>query len=447
MKKRSCDGLILFAVIVLTLIGIWFIADSGLIQRMAAMKKEPGPTPWTIKLASTVVPIILMSWVSRLRWMGGGAKAVIHFCLFCIMILGWNFAQKDGRYDNAYTQALVACGGGILMAFLVSIPRRFVYWVVPVVGSYAVILLLLFALFVVGKVTNGAKSWIPLGSFSLQPSEFAKPVLIYALAYIFSDPGWLLPGNTRRIFGRDIPSAVLAGILCFLFVILTVLQKDMGTALVILIPSVFMFFMAGARIRIWALALVITVGVFGWWFVYKSDIYNLHLPKKLEKLGYIVERFKACRDPFNEDIALSSGFQSRSALMAMSRGHIIGVGPLKGDIKRILSECHTDYIYTTIAEESGFVGSCFLLLMYAILIFRGFKLAARAQNRFSMLILTGCSAFFAVQMFINLGGVTTLIPATGVPLPFVSSGGSSLLASMIMAAMMLHASKYMDLRE
>ncbi|MBP5093563.1 MAG: FtsW/RodA/SpoVE family cell cycle protein [Abditibacteriota bacterium] len=444
MKNRNCDGWILFAVIVLTITGIWFVADSGLVQRLAFMRREnivPEATPWLIKLAATVAPIILGALVARLRWMGAGAKAAIQFCLLCIMILGWNYSQRIGLYNNAYTQALVACFGGMFMAFIVSLPRRFVYWSVPVVFWYVVIVLMLIAVLIIGKVTNGAKSWIPLGSFSLQPSEFAKPVLIYALAYIFSDPGWLLPDNTRRVFGYNVPSALLAGFLCFLFVVLTVLQKDVGTSIVILVPSVFMFFMAGARIRIWAFVILLAAMVAGGVYIYKADPDTMRLP------DYIKGRVKACRDPFDEDIALTSGFQSRNALMAMSRGHIAGVGPLKGDIKRSLSECHTDYIYTTIAEESGFIGSCFLLLMYAILIFRGFKVARKARNRFSMLILTGCSAFFAVQMFVNLGGVTTLIPATGVPLPFVSSGGSSLLASMFMAAMMLHASKYIDLRE
>ena len=448
--KKGIDGWILFITIVLIAMGIFFVADSGLVQRLNAMSKKnfyvPG-TLWQIKLIAVVFTAGLCMALSRLNEVrgvrvGAGTKNALIFCVVGLGFLMCNFGQKKGFLDDAYTQTVSALLGGIAMALIVNLPREFLLRKAKAFFWLVLFLLVIVLIPHVGKEVNGARSWFDLGGFSLQPSEFAKPAVALFLAYIFTVVrDWVGGDRKFKVFGRRVPYVWYPISLIALTVLLIVAEPDNGTALTILLPAAAMFLMGGLRLNKLLLGAIIIGLIAGIFCLNYANPDSLPLPR------YIRNRVKAYQNPFAKEVKYNEGGQARSALMALSRGGLTGVGLMKGDIKRILPECHNDYIFTTVAEETGFVGSCFLLFLYGVLIFRGFYLGARCKNAFSKHLLTGCATFFAAQMFINLAGVTNLIPATGIPLPFMSYGGSALIAAMIMSALMLHATKYINFYE
>lgn len=273
---------------------------------------------------------------------------------------------------------------------------------------YGIILLLLLVVAVLGKTALGAQRWISLGPFKLQPSEFAKIALIMALARYFDDHKDLLSGNWK-VF---LPPLALT----MAPVLLILRQPDLGTAIILLSIAALIFFLLGLDKRvIWGvLAGMAALAPIIWTFL----------------KGYQKRRILTFLNP--EADPLGSGYHVLQSKIAIGSGGLWGKGLASATQSQLkfLPEGHTDFIFSTLAEITGFWGGTLALLIFALFLFRGLKIAQGTLNVYSFVMAYGVISLFALQTIINLGMTLGILPVVGVPLPFMSYGGSSMLASM-----------------
>lgn len=274
---------------------------------------------------------------------------------------------------------------------------------------------------VIGKATNGATSWFGVGSFGIQPSEFMKISLIILLAKKIEE------------FEGDVNNIRNLGIL-FLYSALPLglimLQPDLGTAMVIIFIIIGMLFMAGLDIRVFIAGILAAAGVvLGLWF---SPIPILKPYQKDRILTFINPE----HDP------LGTGYHIIQSKIAIGSGQLFGMGFGKGlqNEGRFLPESHTDFIFSVLGEEFGFIGALLLVILYALMIFKCVKISKIAKDKFGSLVVVGVASMFIFQMFQNVGMTIGLMPITGITLPFVSYGGSSMWASMISIGLVLNIS-------
>jgi len=284
-------------------------------------------------------------------------------------------------------------------------------------ASYAVVcygfvvVLLAVVLSPLGATSNGAQSWFAIGPYQIQPSEYAKIGLILVLAAI-------LAGKRERPAPRRIAFALAAlGLVAGEIL----LQPDFGTMMVFVAILFGILLVSGVQYR-WLLILMLigSIGVVG--------MFKLNVLKEYQK-----ERLTAFIDPNADASGRGFTYNARQALIAIGSGGVTGKGYLRGSQTNLqyVPEQRTDFIFTVIGEELGFVGSAVLLGLLALLLWRGLRIAALARDRFGALIACGIVAMFVFQTFINIGMDIGIMPITGIPLPFVSYGGSSLISSFI----------------
>jgi len=265
----------------------------------------------------------------------------------------------------------------------------------------------------IGDEVNGANAWIGLpGGFQIQPAELAKISIIVGMATILSERN----SDSNVPQDRDVlQSLVIAAIP----ILLILAQPDMGTVFIISIAVVTMIAVSGAKMR-WVAGLIL-LAVIGSFTAVKVGVIN----------DYQVKRLQAFVDP-NADTQ-GSGYQLRQARITVGSGGLLGTGLFNGPQTngRFVPEQQTDFIFTVAGEELGFLGSGFIIILYLILLMRAFGIARRSSDPYGKLVCTGVIAWFAFQAFENIGMTLGMMPMTGVPLPFVSYGGSSMFATMI----------------
>ena len=289
---------------------------------------------------------------------------------------------------------------------------------------------LLAATLVLGYEVNGARLWIDLGPVSVQPGELLKIVLVIFIAAYLAETRTLLTSASVRIGFISIPPLpyFLPMLVLFGAVMLIVVRlNDLGTALLFFGIFLTMLFVATGKRSYVLIGLVL--------FVVGSFIaYRL--------FGHVQARVDVWLDPFADP--LGAGFQPVRALYALGRGGIFGEGLGQGLVtlggNLTIPFVHTDFIFTAIAEELGLLGAFALLGFAMVLVFRGLRIAALARDDFGALLAVGLTASLGLQTLIIIGGNTKLIPLTGITLPFVSYGGSSVLASFIMLGLLLATS-------
>jgi len=272
---------------------------------------------------------------------------------------------------------------------------------------------------VVGTATNGSKSWFGIGPFGVQPSEFMKVSLIILIARKIED------------FQDDINNIKNIGIILAYTALplgLIMLQPDLGTAMVIVFIVVGMLFMAGLNLKIffWGIAASIVAALAVWF----SPVPILKEYQRYRILTFINPEI----DP------LGNGYHITQSKIAIGSGQLFGMGFGKGlqNEGRFLPESHTDFIFAVLAEEFGFVGAGILILLYAFLMYRCVKIAKIAKDKFGSMVVMGVMSMFLFQMFQNVGMTIGIMPITGITLPFVSYGGSSMLTSMISIGLILN---------
>jgi rod shape determining protein RodA len=321
--------------------------------------------------------------------------------------------RQAGLDPHTYLKkaALWAFLGLILMFVTASIDYRRIRRWTPVL--YGLSLLLLLAVLAVGQSVNGAKAWIALpGGFQVEPSEFAKLGLILSAAWLLSRRK--LPTGRPTI--RDVLFTFLAAA-----PLIALVEKEpaLGVTLVLVFTLVGMIIVSGIRIY-WVLGgLAVVAGA-----IY--EIGRLHLLK-----GYQLTRLTSFLHP-EQDLA-GSGYNGLQAKIAVGSGGLHGLGLFHGTFTggNFVPSVQTDFIFTVAGEELGFVGCAVIVALLAFIVFRAIRAAQLADDMFGMLVASGVAVWFAFQSFVNIGMTIGIMPITGLPLPFVSYGGSAIFADMI----------------
>ncbi|RJQ37966.1 putative lipid II flippase FtsW [Candidatus Microgenomates bacterium] len=347
--------------------------------------------------------IILLATVVSLTFFG----------LFMIYNASSFIAFRDfgDKYHYIKDQSLwIVLGFGALFVSSFFDYRLFRFLALPLL-ILAIILLILVFVPGFGIYALGAKRWINAGLFVLQPAEFVKLSLAIYLSAWFS--------NKEK--GRFLPFALLLGLVIFL----VMLEPDMGTAFIIFSEAIVVYFLSGAKLLHFFVALpIVAVG---------SLLLIKFEPYRAQRLLSF----------FNSLSSINSvSYHVKQILIALGSGGIAGVG-LGNSLQKYayLPENTTDSIFAIIAEEVGFIGATILILLLLVIVWRGFIIASGARDTFGKLLAGSITSFLAVQMIINLGSQTALLPLTGVPLPFISYGGSALVVDLCAIGILLNISR------
>lgn len=293
------------------------------------------------------------------------------------------------------------------------------------IGTISTILLLL-VVFIFDPI-KGARRWIPLGSFNLQPAEVAKFFVIWYLAYILSKKQSGLQYNFKN-------TVLKPGILVSLIALLIVLQPDTGTAIIIIIMAIMIVSASGAPMKYGLSFIALGIALVG-----SVSLLIYIFGDKLPILGYRYDRFLGLWDPF--DYYETHGHQLVNSYYALNRGGLFGVG-LGNSVQKTgyLPFPYTDFIISIIGEEFGLVGVSTILVLLGTIIGRSFYLGSKSKDSFNSLIFLGVGSMLLLQSLVNLAGITGLIPITGVTFPFISYGGSSLIIVSMSIALVANAS-------
>ncbi|TMR94423.1 rod shape-determining protein RodA [Nonomuraea basaltis] len=302
--------------------------------------------------------------------------------------------------------------GVVLCAMVAMVDHRAMRAYAPLVYLLSLVGLGL-VLTPLGATINGSHSWILLGGgFAVQPSEFAKVGLLLMIAMLLAQPA----EGTDRPRGLDIMLAIVAASITMGLVML---QPDLGTAMVLAAITAAGLIIGGVRKRvIAALTVVAAAGVFAVFYFQMLEPYQ-------------VARFTAFVDPSVDPRGV--GYNSTQSLIAIGSGQLLGKGLLGGGqtTGRFVPEQHTDFIFTVAGEEFGFLGSVTVVLLLGVVLLRGLKIARKCEDRFGTLVAGTIVCWFAFQTFINVGMTIGIMPITGLPLPFVSYGGTATFANLI----------------
>ncbi len=289
-------------------------------------------------------------------------------------------------------------------------------------APYALVLCIigLLAVFVphVGMTVAGARRWIGAGSFSLQPSEFAKLGLVVYLAAALSSRGDRITSLSRGLIPLCAP--------VFLTAMLVLIEPDIGTSSLLIFTAFAMFFAAGARIEHLLMVIAVTVP--------PAALAIMSSPYKRARIFAFLHPFKD---------AQNTGFHMVQSLLALGSGGLFGVGLGESRAKFFyLPEQYTDFIFSVLGEELGLIGTATVLILFGTLAYRSIRIAIAAPDKFGFFLATGCAALIVIQAFVNIAVVTSSWPVTGVPLPFISFGGSSLIVSLIAVALIINVGRH-----
>jgi cell division protein FtsW (lipid II flippase) len=281
-----------------------------------------------------------------------------------------------------------------------------------------------------GQQVNGAYLGVGIGPISFQPAEFGKIAIIIFLAAYLQDTRQVLVQGSRRFLGITIPPLKHFGPLLVVWgaaMFMLVFIRDLGSSLMYFGGFLALLYVATNRLSFVTIGLAL-FGLGAWFFA--------------STVTHVQQRVDVWLDPFKPEWVERSGYQIAQGLFAQADGGLFGTGLgaslLKGPGgETLIPAPHTDLIYAVIVNELGLVGACGLILVYMMVVQRGFRTAMLASDSFSKLLAAGLSAVFALQVFVIVGGVTKVIPLTGVTLPFVSYGGSSILANFVLLALLL----------
>jgi cell division protein FtsW len=339
-----------------------------------------------------------------------------------VMVYSASAVWADYKFDDSFffakRQLLFAAVGVFAMFFIMNVE----YWTwknwAKVLIIICFVLLVLVLIPGIGVLRNGSRSWIGVGAFSIQPSEFMKLAMIAFLAKYLSE-------NQRYItsFRKGVLPSLL---LVFTAFGMIMLQPDLGTGTVMVGTCVVMIFISGARIMHFA-----WMGIAG-----LAGFVALVL-----SAPYRIKRITSFLDPWEDP--LNSGFQIIQSLYAIGPGGLFGLGLGESRQKFFyLPEPQNDFIFAILAEELGFIGGTFVLLLFSLVLWRGIRIALGAPDLFGSFLAVGIVSMIAIQVMINVGVVTGMMPVTGITLPFLSYGGSSLTLMLLAVGVLLNISRY-----
>lgn len=322
-----------------------------------------------------------------------------------IMVLSSSSVAAYSQYGSSFyfleRQAMYAVAGTVAGLACSRLDQRLWqrFWA-PLMGLTIV---LLFAVLMFGSVSGGSARWIDLGPLTLQPSELAKLAVVAATAALLAK-NLRHVHETRRLVLPLIPWLALV-------TVLIMKQPDLGTTMVIVATVCVLLFVAGARLRVLGVTALTVVGA-GLLLILSS--------------GYRRTRFFSFLDPWAN--AKGSGYQVVQSLLALGSGHLTGVGLGASRQKwMFVPNAHTDFIFAILGEEVGLLGEIVVLALFALFLYAGIRVALMARDPFGRLMAAGIVTWIGFQTIINIACATGLLPVTGIPLPFISYGGSSLI--------------------
>jgi cell division protein FtsW len=329
--------------------------------------------------------------------------------------------EGDGSFYLKRVCVMAAIGFAAMFA-AAAVPISVYYKLAPVAAALSLVLLLL-VFTSLGEERNGAARWLSLGGMTVMPGELAKPAAILFMARFLGGK----PGRERSLYG-----VAASVVICGAFALPIYKQPNLSTAIIVAAVIMGMMFVAGVNLAALS-GIVIAVGVALAHKIFSED-------------GYQADRVASFLDPFEN--MKYGGWQGVHSLMGLGTGGVFGVGLGKGIQKTLyLPEVHNDFILSVVGEELGFAGCLVLLVVYLALIFRGAYIAIKAPDRFSMLLASGITIMFALQVVMHCLVVTSWMPPTGVTLPFVSYGGNALVIYMGMAGILLNVSRRAEAQE
>lgn len=349
------------------------------------------------------------------------ASTLLLVVIGVVMVFSASAVMAGDKFGSPYHFLLRQLGWAVaglaVMALIMNFDYRRLKGPIFVFTLLAVTTLMLLAVFFLDSSHNTHR-WLRMGSFfSFQPSELAKPALILFLAFFLESRTKSMEDWRHTLLPAVIPVVLFSGLI--------VKQPDLGTAVVCLVIAASMLYVAGMRLRYFVYALVPILPV----------LYFL-----LFHVAWRRDRILAYLDPWSDP--QGRGFHVIQSLIAVGTGGVTGMGLMESKQKLFyLPEPHTDFIYAVASEELGFIGSLCIVALFAIFAYRGFRAAMRTHDLFGRYLAIGITTMIAVQAFFNVSVVLALLPTKGIPLPFVSYGGSSLFVMLASVGVLLNISQ------
>lgn len=400
----------IYGVIIINLIGFFLLY----------FYKEPYEK-WTIFFGLLLIAALCLTYfLVRFSKMGDEYLFIISSMLVSLGVIMLYRLDRE-----LATKQIMWLAGGILL-FLLSyyLYNRFNFWSKLIYFYLALSFVIYILTFLLGSSINGANNWIRIGGFSIQPSEIIKVLFIFFIASYHIKPDslqikdWHLGG--KKI---NIDSKIIFSIITFIYLGFLILQREWGSAL--LFFAVYFVFLYVLGFKPLLLIINSAIAVSGAYLGYTF-------------LEHIRVRVDIWINPW-KDVA-SKGYQITQSLFAIAAGGFFGTGIGMGR-PDFIPEVHTDFIFSAICEEMGIFGGIAVILLFFIFIYRGFKISLEVKEPFEKVVSLGLTLLFGFQTFVILGGVTKFIPLTGITLPFISYGGSSLITSFISLGLLQAISK------
>lgn len=327
------------------------------------------------------------------------------------------FIQYDDPFHYLKMEIMWVTMGLVAMFIAMRIDLRWVRQFAKPALFVAIALLIAVKIPGVGRTVNGAERWIGLGPMSIQPSEVIKLSMVLMMSHVLA----INSHNIESFRKGVLPILALMGLIAGLIM----LQPDLGTTLVIAGMTFFMLIAAGARV-----SHILALGGTGLGLVVAA----------IAAAPYRMRRIFAYLDPWADP--LGNGYQTIQALLALGPGGLFGLGLGQSRQKFLyLPENHTDFIFAMIGEELGFIGATLVILLFFLFAWRGFRVAMRAPDSFTGFLAVGLTAMVSIQAMINMGVVSGVLPVTGITLPFISYGGTSLVFTLLGVGVLLNISR------
>jgi cell division protein FtsW len=351
------------------------------------------------------------------------AVTVALLAMGLVMVWSSSSALAEESHGNAYyflvKQVVWAALGLVVMGAAMRLDYRKLRQPAVVYSAVALTTLLLILVLFMSPV-NGHHRWIRLGSLSFQPAELAKLTSVLFLAYHLERRG-------ERV-NEFLPSLFPVLLLLGWFAYLIFIQADLGSALVLLVIGGVMLLIGGVRLRYFAFLAVLGVPL---------------LYQAVMTAAYRRDRIEAFLNPYSDP--RGSGYQIIQSLIAVGTGGVTGVGFMQGRQKLFyLPYPYSDFIFAVVGEELGLIGACAVVLAFIVVLWRGVRAAWMAPDPFATLLAAGLTLAVVLQAFINVSVVVGLLPTKGIPLPFLSAGGSSLLFTLLAVGLVLNVSQHAD---
>lgn len=348
-------------------------------------------------------------------------------CIILLIGIGFGFLYSASKpsavkyYDNQYhyliKQSVFLALSVVLFIIAVFLNRAFYKKYIKIIVIFGLLALLIALIPGIGKEVGGARRWIDLRFFQFQPSEIAKLIVVLYLASVLSNKG----ENIKDFYKGIFPPMILV---CF-FAVLVFAEPDFSTTFLILFIALFIFFIAGMRL--------LTLGMI-------TAIGTLAGVLMITIAPYRMRRFFAFLNPWVDP--LGSGWHYIQSMKCFALGKWFGVGIGESTQKNMaLPEAHNDYIFAIIAEEGGAFLAIIIIVLFAIIGIMGLNIAKRCKDSYSYLLSAGITMLIFIQAAINISVVLSALPSTGITLPFISSGGTSLLISMFSVGMLINISQ------